>query len=75
MLRRFTEYHDLERAFGRRAVIERAKGILMERHSIDEQTAFAMLHDSSRKNNRKLIDVANAVGAGYLLLPRAAPTA
>jgi AmiR/NasT family two-component response regulator len=75
VLRRFTEYHDLEGAFGRRAVIERAKGILMERHSIDEQAAFAMLHDSSRQNNRKLIDVATAVVAGYLLLPRTAPTA
>ena len=32
VLRRFTEYHDLEGAFGRRAVTERAKGILMERH-------------------------------------------
>ena len=36
VLRRFTEYHDLEGAFGRRATIERAKGILMERHSVDE---------------------------------------
>ena len=39
VLRRFTEYHDLEGAFGRRAVTERAKGILMERHSIDEPAA------------------------------------
>ena len=38
VLRRFTEYHDLEGAFGRRAVTERAKGILMERHSVDEAT-------------------------------------
>jgi two-component system, response regulator / RNA-binding antiterminator len=29
VLRRFAEYHDLEGAFGRRAVTERAKGILM----------------------------------------------
>ena len=36
VLRRFAEYHDLEGAFGRRALIERAKGILMERHSINE---------------------------------------
>ena len=36
MLRRFAEYHDLEGAFGRRALTERAKGILMERHSVDE---------------------------------------
>ena len=40
VLRRFAEYHDLEGAFGRRATIERAKGILMERHSIDEGGAF-----------------------------------
>jgi AmiR/NasT family two-component response regulator len=69
VLRRFTEYHELERAFGRRAVIERAKGILMERHSIGEQAAFGMLRDSSRQNNRKLIDVATAVVDGHRLLP------
>ena len=32
-LQRFTEYHNLQGAFGRRAVIEQAKGILMARHS------------------------------------------
>ena len=36
VLRRFAEYQDLEGAFGRRALIERAKGVLMERHAIDE---------------------------------------
>ena len=45
-LRRFAEYHDLEGAFGRRSTIERAKGILMERHSVDEEEAFAMLRDA-----------------------------
>src|SRR5215213_6971515 len=70
VLRRFAEYHGLEGAFGRRALIERAKGILMERHSVDEQSAFAMLHKSSRENNRKLIDVATAVVDGHLLLPK-----
>ena len=43
VLRRFAEYHDLEGAFARRAVTERAKGILMERHSIGEEEAFNML--------------------------------
>ena len=69
VLRRFAEYHDLEGAFGRRAVTERAKGILMERHSIDEANAFAMLRDHSRDANRKLIDVAMAVVDGHRLLP------
>ena len=40
VLRRFAEYHDLQGAFGRRALTERAKGILMERHAIDETRAF-----------------------------------
>jgi AmiR/NasT family two-component response regulator len=70
VLRRFTEYHDLEGAFGRRAVTERAKGILMERHSIDETTAFDMLRDHSRTSNRKLVDVASAVVDGHRLLPK-----
>src|SRR5215204_1063684 len=43
VLRRFAEYHDLEGACGRRASIERAKGILMERHSVDDAGAFDML--------------------------------
>ncbi len=43
VLRRFAEYHDLEGAFGRRAITERAKGILMERHSVDDSAAFERL--------------------------------
>ncbi len=70
VLRRFTEYHDLQGAFGRRAVTERAKGILMERHSVDEGAAFQMLRDHARSANRKLVDVAGAVVDGHALLPR-----
>jgi AmiR/NasT family two-component response regulator len=70
VLRRFAEYHDLEGAFGRRAVTERAKGILMERHTVDEQAAFAMLRDHSRNGGRKVVDVAAAVVEGHPLLPR-----
>jgi AmiR/NasT family two-component response regulator len=70
VLRRFTEYHDLEGAFGRRALTERAKGILMERHSLDESAAFEMLREHSRATNRKLVDVAGAVVDGHRLLPK-----
>ena len=70
VLRRFAEYQDLEGAFGRRAVTERAKGILMERHSIDEGSAFEMLRERSRIDNRKLIDLATAVVDGHRLLPK-----
>jgi AmiR/NasT family two-component response regulator len=67
-LRRFTDYHALEGAFGRRAVTERAKGILMERHSVDEVSAFEMLRSHSRSVNRRVVDVAAAVVDGHLLL-------
>jgi AmiR/NasT family two-component response regulator len=73
VLRRFTEYHDLEGAFGRRAMTERAKGILMERHSVDDTTAFEMLRDQARTTNRKLIDIATGVVDGHPLLSKQAP--
>jgi response regulator NasT len=69
VLRRFAEYHNLEGAFGRRALTERAKGILMERHQIDEQAAFDMLRQHARRTQGKLVDVAEAVVSGHRLLP------
>ena len=68
-LQRFAEFQNLEGAFGRRAITERAKGILMERHRIDEQRAFELLRAQARNTGRKLVDVAEAVVEGYLLLP------
>ena len=70
VLRRFAEYHDLEGAFGRRSLTERAKGILMERHSVDEAAAFDLLREQSRTSNRKLVDIAAAVVDGHGLLPK-----
>jgi AmiR/NasT family two-component response regulator len=69
VLARFAEYHDLQGAFGRRALTERAKGILMERHSIDEEAAFAMLRDHSRHSGRKLVDIAQAILDSHSMLP------
>jgi response regulator NasT len=68
-LRRFAEYHNLQGAFGRRALTERAKGILMERYQVDERQAFAMLRDHARHGGQKLVHVAQAVLDGHLLLP------
>jgi AmiR/NasT family two-component response regulator len=73
VLRRFAEYHDLQGAFGRRAITERAKGILMERHLVDDSAAFDMLRDRSRAANRKLVDIASAVVDGQPLLPKQTP--
>jgi AmiR/NasT family two-component response regulator len=72
-LQRFAEYQSLQGAFGRRATIEQAKGILMARHGIDADKAFAMLRDHSQHNGRKLVDVAEAVVESHLLLLPGAP--
>src|SRR6476469_387031 len=79
-LRRFAEYQSLQGAFGRRALIEQAKGILMARHSVDADRAFELLRDHSQHNGHKLIDVAQAIVDSHLLLlpplvPPAAPPA
>jgi len=67
-LQRFTEYHNLQGAFGRRAVIEQAKGILMARHSTSADKAFEMLREHSQRNGRKLADVAAAVVESHQLI-------
>jgi AmiR/NasT family two-component response regulator len=72
-LQRFTEYHNLQGAFGRRALIEQAKGILMARHSIDADKAFGLLREHSQNNGNKLVDVASAIVASHLLLVPATP--
>ena len=59
----------LETALERRAVIERAKGILMERHGIDDKAAFGRMRDHARSGNRRVVDVAKAVVDGHALLP------
>ena len=66
VLRRFAEYRDLEGAFKRRAITERAKGILMERHAIDEERAFEMLRDHARRTQTKLVDTAQSIVDGHL---------
>jgi response regulator NasT len=67
-LRHFAEYHNPQGAFGRRAVIEQAKGILMARHAIDVDKAFEMLREHSQHQGQKLADVATAVVDNHLLL-------
>jgi AmiR/NasT family two-component response regulator len=67
-LQRFAEYQSLQGAFGRRALIEQAKGILMARHAIDATRAFEMLREHSQHNGRKVADVAQAVVDSHLLL-------
>jgi AmiR/NasT family two-component response regulator len=60
----------LESALERRGIIERAKGILMERHSVNEREAFELLRDHARSSGRRVVDVAQSVLDGHALLPK-----
>jgi AmiR/NasT family two-component response regulator len=55
------QVENLEGAIRRRAIVERAKGMLMERHGIDERTAFERLRARARSSNRTLVEVAQSV--------------
>jgi AmiR/NasT family two-component response regulator len=74
-LQRFAEYQNLQGAFGRRATIEQAKGILMARHGIDADRAFDMLRKHSQHNGHKLVDIAQALVDSHLLLLPSRPEA
>jgi AmiR/NasT family two-component response regulator len=68
---RLTEkVEQLQTALERRTVIERAKGVLMERHSIGEQEAFQRLREHARASGRRVVDLAQAVLDGHALLPK-----
>lgn len=70
-LRRFAEFQNLQGAFGRRAIIEQAKGILMERNGIGADAAFALLKSHSQGTGRRLVEVAEALTQSHQLLPSA----
>lgn len=58
----------LETALARRAVIERAKGILMERFGVGEREAFERLRAHARSQSLTVVAVAQAVTDGHALL-------
>ena len=53
----------LQAAMASRAVIEQAKGVLMSRHGVDAETAFAVLRQKSQERNVKLRAVAEELVA------------
>jgi response regulator NasT len=67
-MRRFEQFQtlqkeaaDLRQALEDRKIIERAKGILMKRGTLDEQEAFRRLQKLASEKSRKLVDIANMV--------------
>lgn len=54
----------LEHALERRALIERAKGRLMERHGLDERAAFERLRSQARSRSMTVVSLAREVTEG-----------
>lgn len=65
---RYRQTVDLEGAIGRRALIERAKGVLMERHSMSDAQAYEMLRDNARRSGRRVVDVSQSMLESHPLL-------
>lgn len=61
------EVGDLKAALEQRKMIERAKGILMDRLQLSEHDAFRRLQLLSQQENRPMLDIAQAVITTYAL--------
>lgn len=67
-IRRFRQLQDqnqeiacLKEALETRKRIERAKGILMDRHGMTEQDAFSYIHFTARNQNKKMREIAERI--------------
>jgi len=67
-LHRFAQLQDLEGAFRSRTIIERAKGILMERHTLDQLAAAEKLRGLAERTDRTLAETAQGTIDGSLRL-------
>lgn len=63
------EVRQLRGALHRRVIVERAKGILMERHDIEEHEAYRLLRDHARRHRQALEDTAELIITARRLLP------
>lgn len=72
-LKQAEQFDRLRAVTARLAQVERAKGVLMERHKLSERDAHERLRSHARKLNLKLSAVAEAVENSYLLLPLEEP--
>jgi len=72
---RFKAFNDLrdelyraKQALDERKVVERAKGILMKERGLTEDDAYALLRKAAMSDNKRVVDIAQAVitAAGLL---------
>ncbi len=57
----YEEIGGLREALEARKLVERAKGILMKRHQVEEDEAFRRIHQQSRNTRRPMREIAEAI--------------
>jgi response regulator NasT len=62
------ELDDAKNALAERAVIDRAKMILMKRRQIDEPEAYALLRGQAMRTNRRISEIAEAIVTSEALM-------
>ena len=60
-VQRYHQFRDLLGAFERRARIERAKGVLIERHGLDPDEAFERIRKQARSERRPIMGVVDDI--------------
>jgi len=55
------EIEELKETLETRKLIERAKGILMDRHRMSEEEAFKRIHFQARNQNKKMREIAQSI--------------
>jgi len=59
---------DLNEEIAARKLIEKAKGILMDRHNISEKEAVRRLQKESRRQSKKIKEIAQGVISSEIIL-------
>ena len=62
------ELHEAKTALADRALIDRAKAILMAKRAIDEPSAYALLRGQAMRSNRRIAEIAEAIVTAESLL-------
>src|SRR5688500_1208604 len=62
------ELHEAKSALADRAVIDKAKAILIKRRGLDEPAAYALLRSHAMSTNRRIAEVAEAIVTSDALL-------
>lgn len=62
------ELHEAKTALADRAMIDRAKAIVMARRAIDEPSAYALLRGQAMRSNRRIAEIAEAIVTAESLL-------